>query len=362
MPEENELNTLRQAGRDPRMVAFKPMGERGPTVYRDMEGIESSHSERLNNLFRRPPAQLSISEATSSSNLGVPPRHHNAANIKPRAPVSEISLAYLVHIAAALRRGAAKIERDVAYLMSGSAITGAPAYLSDVLHGLLHPVAGDINLQSAGDPLDRPSSGNPLFPFDLDDGTKGKTPVSKWADKIAQDLKRSVGEPLKQPKILVDPDDSDLPIKFVRPLPPVESGNPPTFVSEEDDTLSLLRAELERKEQETSDAAIRKLLQDRLKGLGQPVPTYEPKLMDPRDPNPPPPWPPELRRGAGILGPWPIFPGGMRIGLWGGASGEGVAGGAFIDPDPFFRIWLGGTVTPGQEFPGFEVGLRWRFP
>ncbi len=65
---------------------------------------------------------------------------------------------------------------------------------------------------------------------------------------------------------------------------------------------------------------------------------------------------------AVILGPWPIFPGGMRIGLWGGSSGEGAAGGAFIDPDPYFRKWPGGTVTPGQEFPGFEVGLRWRFP
>jgi len=362
MPEENEFNTLGRSSPDPRMVAFKPQGERGPTVYRDMEGIESKHSEKLNNLLRCLPVQLSISKATSSSDIGATSRDQDASNARQSIPVVEIPLDYLAQIAAALRRGAAKIEHDVASLMSGSAATGGPAYLSEVLPDLLHPASGEATLQDMGDPLGRPSRGRPLFPHDLDDGRKGKTPISGWADKVAEDTKRSVGEPLKQPKIIVEPDDSELPIKLVRPLPPVKNGNPPGFVSGEDDLLSRLRAELEKREQETSDEAIRKLLEDRLKGLGQPVPTYEPKLMDPRDPNPPPPWPPELRRGAGILGPWPIFPGGMRIGLWGGSSGEGVAGGAFIDPDPYFRIWLGGTVTPGQEFPGFEVGLRWRFP
>jgi len=47
MPEENELNTLGRSSPDPRMVAFKPAGEHGPTVYRDMEGIAPEHVGRL---------------------------------------------------------------------------------------------------------------------------------------------------------------------------------------------------------------------------------------------------------------------------------------------------------------------------
>lgn len=33
-----------------RLMAFKPMGKRGPTVYRDMTGIDEAHIEKLSGI------------------------------------------------------------------------------------------------------------------------------------------------------------------------------------------------------------------------------------------------------------------------------------------------------------------------
>ncbi|MBV6516296.1 MAG: hypothetical protein HPKKFMNG_01960 [Planctomycetes bacterium] len=65
------------SGGGSRLMAFKPMGERGPTVYRDMTGIEPEHMARLSTL---PPAP---SHSYSDNHLTRP-----AVGNDPYAPIS----------------------------------------------------------------------------------------------------------------------------------------------------------------------------------------------------------------------------------------------------------------------------------
>ncbi|RIK59171.1 MAG: hypothetical protein DCC64_16010 [Planctomycetota bacterium] len=362
------------------MVAFKPLGERGPTVYRDMTGIEPEAVERLS----RSPFEGGYRQAGSDE-----PRTARADTPRPGPAES-----------AAKESGAARIEekvlwelrqlsRMVEHLLWRAAQQPASAYLHEGLPWL-EPQAtaspegsrqAEETTQRSDDPKElrrmlerirertegikvgprageRPEpKGEDLFPVpNLGEKEREPRPGGSKLFPVPEDLVerprsifdevRSAAEKARQPGPLGDRLDSDLPPTMMpHPLP---------------DPFLELDEERRKQEEWRYNRRIWDWISREL-DWGRPTTHERPWWFDPptnqreAEQRKQEVGIPKIREGVGVLGPIALID--VPTGLWGGRSlgGNAFVGGMFVEmpigENGVVRLGVGAVVDPNSRIP-----------
>ena len=393
MPPENDFPALdgsapdrvrNTVGRGSNMIAYKPRGERGPTVYRDTTDIPPEHMARLNSASARfvPRESAQVEQPAPAAPLAsdVPQPDASAESVRAsQLSMPQIAVSILL-VQAALVGLQQELHRRAAALKFSRRRPDV-TFLGEVLPGIMEPSGDGVVFGDESNPMPILSDAEELRKYLEDLKKRGEEEKAKMAEEEAQRRNRTKPESANGAEVERPTGSSDdlFPWNLADAPPKPLSGFldaddlPPTYVPVPPPTPFDLFEE-ERKQREV----IRKLLEAKGTFVG-PQPWQKPVGL-PRIvyQDPPKDAVEELKRqleqpqplyrpGTGTLGPF-YLPGfePLPIGLWGGGSlsGKGVAGGAFIGPIPFLgpssvRLYFGPSAELGGAFPGFggEVGI-----
>lgn len=350
MPKENEFNTLGRSSPGPRMVAFKPAGERGPTVYRDMEGIAPEHVPNLTRFARE------IGSLNQRQGIA----HSGSSRLQPTSQEHDSQSYANLQLAETFVRATREIEslevqnaalvtfvQRLAMLLPGRNAAEAPStdpmFLTESSPHLLQPHSGEILLSEFDDLFKRkPARTGGLFdpPKELRPSVPSTPPSGAGG----------VG---------------------LFPVPDVKGG------AETDPSSDGLRKlEDERKRQEDLDK-LRRLGEDLRRAIDDSIGRRDDRPPEPKWWDPPIDAREELKRklelplpllrpGVGVAGPWPIPGTDLKGGLVGGTplGGSGLVGGFEIELPNGVRIWVAGSghISGGRIGVGAEGGISFPFP
>ncbi len=376
MPPENNSPTFdggvegavrRTSGRGSNMVAYKPRGERGPTVYRDTTDIPPEHMARLNGASARfaPRESAQVEQPAPDAPLASDiPRPDASAGSMRASQLSMPQLGGSIALAqAALVTMQQELQRRAAALRLSRRRPDV-TFLGEVLPGIMEP-SGDGVVFGDESNLERTLSEPDRIREELK--KRREAELAEMAEEAARlrnrnKPKKTDGSEIERP---VGASDDLFPWKLVDPPPQPLSGSrdaddmPPTYSPvppptgwdpfEKRERQRTLAEDIEeakriygphifRRADEPHDSWIRLPARNEAEELER---LRQLDML-------------KLRPGTGLLGPWPItgFP--YPVGLWGGGElrGPGIAGGAFIQL-PWVRVWFGGSIGPD----GDRVGL-----